>query len=199
VSTVLEVSCCTVLEVSCCTVLEVSCCTVLEIIYVGRNPKDVAVSFYHFDKMNKLHPEPGPWETYLERFLQGAVGYGQWTTHVRDWWDLRRQQDILYLFYEDMLENPMREIRKVVSFLGKDLTEEVLEKILQHTSFKAMKQNPMTNYTALSLSLMDHSISPFMRKGLCGDWKNHFSASQSKRFDEYYQQGMSDTDLSFRF
>lgn len=171
----------------------------VKIIYVARNPKDVAVSFYHFDKMNQLHPDPGTWEEYVERFIQGNVGFGSWGAHVRDWWNLRQQRNMLYVFYEDMLEDPSCEIRKVVKFLGKDFSEEVVERICQHTSFKAMKENPLTNYTSLSSTIMDQSISPFMRKGICGDWKNHFTVAQSERLDEYYQREMSGTDLTFCF
>ncbi|XP_040212095.1 sulfotransferase family cytosolic 1B member 1-like [Rana temporaria] len=171
----------------------------VKIIYVARNPKDVAVSFYHFDKMNQLHPDPGTWEEYVERFIQGNVGFGSWGAHVRDWWNLRQQKNMLYVFYEDMLEDPIGEIQKVVKFLGKDFSEEDVDRICQHTSFKAMKENPLTNYTSLSSTIMDQSISPFMRKGICGDWKNHFTVAQSERLDEYYQREMSGADLTFRF
>ncbi|XP_073504859.1 sulfotransferase 1B1-like [Phyllobates terribilis] len=170
-----------------------------KIIYVARNPKDVAVSFYHFDKMNQLHPEPGTWEEYVEKFIQGNVGYGQWGVHVKEFWALKQKGNILYIFYEDMLEDPKREIQKVMKLLGKELLDDVLEKICLHTSFKAMKENPTTNYTAIPSSIMDQSVSPFMRKGICGDWKNHFTVSQSEKFDAYYQKEMSGTDLSFRF
>lgn len=170
-----------------------------KIIYVARNPKDVVVSFYHFDKMNQLHPEPGPWEGYVGKFIQGNIAFGSWGSHVREFWALKQEKNILYLFYEDMLEDPKREIRKVMTFLGKDLPEDVLEKICLHTSFKAMKENPTTNYTAIPSSIMDQSVSPFMRKGICGDWKTHFTVSQSEILDEYYQKEMSGTDLSFRF
>ncbi|XP_040295480.1 sulfotransferase family cytosolic 1B member 1-like [Bufo bufo] len=170
-----------------------------KIIYVARNPKDVVVSFYHFDKMNQLHPEPGTWEEYLEKFIQGNMGFGPWGAHVKEFWALRQERNILYVFYEDMLEDPKREIQKVIKFLGKDLSDDVLEKICLQTSFKAMKENPTTNYTAIPSTIMDQTVSPFMRKGICGDWKNHFTVSQSERFDEYYQKEMSGTDLSFRF
>ncbi|CAI9531751.1 unnamed protein product [Staurois parvus] len=149
--------------------------------------------------MNQLHPDPGSWEEYLERFIQGNVGFGPWGAHVRDWWNLKEQKNILYVFYEDMLEDPSREIQRVVRFLGKDFSEEVVDRICQHTSFKAMKKNPLTNYTAISSTIMDHSISPFMRKGICGDWKNHFTVAQSERLDEYYRREISGTELTFRF
>ncbi|XP_044160622.1 sulfotransferase family cytosolic 1B member 1-like [Bufo gargarizans] len=170
-----------------------------KIIYVARNPKDVVVSFYHFDKMNQLHPEPGTWEEYLEKFIQGNMGFGPWGAHVKEFWALRQERNILYVFYEDMLEDPKREIQKVLKFLGKDLSDDVIETICLQTSFKAMKENPTTNYTAIPSTIMDQTVSPFMRKGICGDWKNHFTVSESERFDEYYQKEMSGTDLSFRF
>lgn len=43
----------------------------MKMIYMARNAKDVAVSFYHFDLMNKLHPDPGSWGDYLEKFMSG--------------------------------------------------------------------------------------------------------------------------------
>ncbi|NXQ96104.1 ST1B1 Sulfotransferase, partial [Sagittarius serpentarius] len=75
-----------------------------KMIYVGRNAKDVAVSFYHFDLMNKLHPHPGMWAQYLEKFMAGKVAYGSWYDHVKDYWERRKDHPILYLFYEDLKE-----------------------------------------------------------------------------------------------
>ncbi|XP_075035061.1 sulfotransferase 1 family member D1-like [Mixophyes fleayi] len=167
-----------------------------KVIYVARNAKDVAVSYYHFYRMAYGHPEPGTWDEFLNSFMEGKVAFGSWSSHVKGWWKMRQQRDILYLFYEDMQEDPRREIEKVMTFLGKDLSDEVLEKIHQNSSFQAMKNNPMSNYS--TFPYMDHSISPFMRKGICGDWKNQFTVSQNEIFDEYYRREMSDTDLSFR-
>lgn len=50
-----------------------------------------------------------------------------------------------------------------MEFLGKNLKEEVLDKIVDNTSFAVMKNNPMANY--INDTEMNHSLSPFMRKG----------------------------------
>uniref|UniRef100_A0A8B9DLM5 Sulfotransferase n=1 Tax=Anser cygnoides TaxID=8845 RepID=A0A8B9DLM5_ANSCY len=167
-------------------------------IYVGRNAKDVAVSYYHFDLMNNLHPHPGTWDQYLEEFMAGRVAYGSWFDHVRGYWERRREHPILYLFYEDMKEDPRREITKVAQFLGRELSEAALETVTHHTSFESMRDNLSTNYRAVPSDLLDQGVSPFMRKGITGDWKNHFTVAQSARFDQLYAQKMAGTDLHFR-
>lgn len=169
-----------------------------KMIYLARNAKDVAVSYYHFDLMNNMEPFPGTWGEYLERFLTGKVAYGSWFNHVKSWWKKKEEHPILFLHYEDLKENPKQEIKKIVRFLEKNLNDDILDKIVHHTSFERMKDNPLVNYTHLPSAVMDHSKSSFMRKGIAGDWKNYFTVAQNEKFDAIYKKEMSGIALQFR-
>ncbi|XP_075384532.1 sulfotransferase 1A1-like [Tenrec ecaudatus] len=170
----------------------------VKVIYMARNAKDVAVSYYHFSQMAKVVPDPGTWDDFLEKFMMGAVSYGSWYQHVQEWWKLSQTHPVLYLFYEDMKEDPKREIQKILKFLGRSLPEETLDHIVQNTSFKEMKKNPMANYSTMPTDIMDHNISAFMRKGITGDWKRTFTVAQNERFDAHYAEEMAGSDLNFR-
>lgn len=43
-----------------------------QVIYVARNPKDVAVSFYHFHHLAKFLPDPSSFDAFLTQFLEGT-------------------------------------------------------------------------------------------------------------------------------
>ena len=60
----------------------------LQVVYVARNAKDVAVSYYHFYRMAKVHPDPGTWDSFLEKFMAGEGG----PDSGRSWVKLRGSQ-----------------------------------------------------------------------------------------------------------
>ncbi|XP_038867095.1 cytosolic sulfotransferase 3-like [Salvelinus namaycush] len=167
------------------------------VVYVARNAKDNAVSYFHFDRMNQAEPEPGDWNNFLQRFMDGKMVFGPWYDHVTGWWERKETHSKLhYVFYEDMVEDTGRELDRLCSFLGLFPSAEEKEKVRGGVQFDTMKKNSMANYS--TVPIMDFKISPFMRKGKVGDWKNHFTVAQSEQFDEDYKKKMKNTTVQFR-
>uniref|UniRef100_A0A3Q1IT88 Sulfotransferase n=1 Tax=Anabas testudineus TaxID=64144 RepID=A0A3Q1IT88_ANATE len=168
-----------------------------KIIYVARNAKDNMVSYFHFDSMAMIEPDPGDWNNYFQRFMQGKVVTGSWYDHVNGWWKKKQTSpNVHYMFYEDLVEDTGREIDKLCSFLGLSPSEDERKRITGGVQFDKMKKNNMTNYS--THARMDFKTGSFMRKGRVGDWKNHFTVAQNEEFDEDYKKKMKDPTLQLR-
>uniref|UniRef100_A0A452GV17 Sulfotransferase n=1 Tax=Gopherus agassizii TaxID=38772 RepID=A0A452GV17_9SAUR len=88
-------------------------------------------------------------------------------------------------------------VRRICHFLGKELSEEQVAAVVENASFQSMKGNKMSNFSQLPDEYMDHQKGELLRKGICGDWKNHLSEAQSQRFDTVYQEQMQGLGLTF--
>ena len=149
-------------------------------IIVFRNPKDMLVSYYHFYKLGNFSPV-GNWDDFFELFKSKTLCHGDIFDVQLSWWNLRDNPNILILNYEDMLKSPEGAVRQVATHMGKDISDDLVAKIVERTSFKSMKNNPSLNYATMTKK---EGGGAFMRKGVAGDWKNHFSEEQAKYVDE---------------
>ncbi|XP_050402157.1 sulfotransferase 1C2 [Patella vulgata] len=167
-----------------------------KIIYIRRNPKDAAVSFYnHSKKLSKYYEYDGEFKDYLKLFVDGKVDYGSWFEYVKEWEQIISTSDlpILELTYEGMKEDPVGGIRKISEFLGTTPTEELIRDIHDKCSFSSMSQRK-GHFTG-----MVEGQSIMYRKGEVGDWKNWFTVALNEWFDQIYAQKMSDSKLQFKY
>ena len=109
--------------------------------------------------------------------------------------------NILFLKYEEMKRDLRRIVEQVASFMGHDLTPSVLDAITSQCTFDSMKNNPSTNFsfTGVQTYVRKPGAQPHIRKGIVGDWKNHFSDEQSARMDAEYHRRLAGTGLEFHF
>ncbi|XP_076866848.1 sulfotransferase 2B1-like [Brachyhypopomus gauderio] len=168
-----------------------------KIIYVTRNPKDVLVSSFHFHRMASFLDDPGTFEEFAEKFLAGQVFFGKWTDHVKSWRNPEIGDRILYITYEEMIQDLRGAIGRILCFLGRQLSADALDRVTEHCQFKNMKQNTMSNYSLVPKHLMDSSKSHFFRKGNVGDWKNHFSPELEMKFNAAIHEEMKETGINF--
>ncbi|XP_042301281.1 amine sulfotransferase-like [Sceloporus undulatus] len=168
-----------------------------KIIYVARNPKDALVSRYHFSKMSVKTEKIADFDVFMERFLAGEVVGNFWLDHVEGWTAQRDNLNILFILYEEMKKDLRSSVLKICNFLGKRLTEEELDDIVDKASFGKMSVDRRANYTTVSPEILDFTKGRFLRKGTVGDWKNMMTVAQSERFDSIFKERME--KLPFKF
>ncbi|KAL4220600.1 Sulfotransferase 1C2 [Mactra antiquata] len=169
-----------------------------KIMVLFRNPKDLCVSYYHFYRSSSSFGKfTGTWDNFFEMFMEGQVDHGSWFDYTQSWWDIKDQDNVKIFFYEDMKEDLAREVEKMCQFLNKPLSREIITKIANHCQFESMKKNPMTNH--LDVYSINSKVSPFLRKGTVGDWKDHFTVTQNERFDKLYNDILGTYLIPFKY
>lgn len=72
-----------------------------------------------------------------------------------------------------------------------------IEKLIDHLDIKNFKNNPMVN----SDDLVDCGImfekGNFVRRGICGEWKETFTPELDAEADEWIADNLMDCDLKF--
>ena len=164
-------------------------------IYVARNPKDLATSFYHHYRA--YHAPDIEWKKFLEYFFVGKVEFGDYFDHLLSWWAHRDDDNVLFITFEDLKRDPVTIITQIAMFMGySHLTQEVIKVIAEKTTFDKMQSNNTMNY---SWSNRASHAPPFLRKGAIGDWKTHFSAEDIQRLDKVCQERLKGIGLTFYY
>ena len=160
-------------------------------IYIVRNPKDVVVSYYKFERGQAwTGGYSGPWDHWFQMFIEGKLQRGDWFDHVLSWWEHRDAENILFLKYEDLSRTFAGQLKKIADFLGYPLTPELAQTIAEQTAFKNMKYDKFSN--------MNEAFDPesFFRKGVTGSWKEQFTVAQNELFNALYAERMKGSGLT---
>ena len=94
----------------------------LRTIVVTRNPKDACVSMFYHARNIKPFEYFGPWEDWVQRWGRGDVESGNfWAWHLGWWQEKRRDPErVLWVHFEDLKADAVRETTRVAKFLGLD-------------------------------------------------------------------------------
>ncbi|CAH3151103.1 unnamed protein product [Porites lobata] len=164
-------------------------------LYIARNPKDAAISFYHFvSSFGPASHFSGTWEFFAKLFIEGKGAFGFWPDHVLPWWEHRNEPHILLLKFEDLKKDLYSNVERISKFLGINLPEDVIARIAHQCTFSEMKKN------AANFKVDNNPSKPsFLRKGEVGGWKSHFSEELNRQFDERLFSKIKGTGLEFEF
>lgn len=149
------------------------------VLYVVRDPRDVALSQYHFHRKRKLIADDSPLEAFVARFIAGETSvYGSWGENVASWLSTRQNDPrFLLLRYEDMMEDTMSELARLANFLGIDASAERLQLAVERSSSDRMRRLEKEQGHLWSSTRETRSDIPFVRTAEAGGWKREMPES----------------------
>ena len=138
----------------------------------------------------------GTWDEWFEAFLDGSApvpmaapsgsggGDHDWFSHTLGWWAMANAHpaSVLWVRYEALLAQPLAEVRRVASFVTPSTAHDDarLAEIVRASSFGQMKARHEADEANVGARVEGEAA--HFRKGKSGDWRNHMSLAQRRRF-----------------
>jgi hypothetical protein len=170
------------------------------VIHIIRDGRDAAVSLLHH-RWKHAKDEGGIYELWPEELAkrqayrekseeliktgEGMFPKGMLRNMAAGWKDRigKSTQDGRKLLganytevrYEDLLERPHEEVRRLLEFLGAGATDEIVKQCVSSASFERLSRGRQRG---------EEDPSSFFRKGIAGDWQNVFTEEDKRVFKE---------------
>ncbi|XP_075452663.1 sulfotransferase 6B1-like isoform X1 [Ascaphus truei] len=152
-----------------------------------RNPKDTAVSLFHFYNNNPVLPPCSSWDTFFQDFMSGKVCFGSYFDQAVAWNKHIDDEGVMIITFEEMKKDLDAAIKKISEFFGISLTEEQIQLIAKMGTFKSMKEKSTKSDV--------ECLQVIFRKGEVGDWKNYFTEAQNQEMDARFEECLAGTKL----
>lgn len=122
--------------------------------------------------LNQISEEEG-----LLYLMKTEINYFHWLQ--LSW----AKEEILLLRYEELIIDEFTEFQRIMDYCEIDIDEENLRKIVERNSFRARSGRPKGN----------EDVTSHYRKGVAGDWPNHFSERMTEEFKAQYGKTLIQT------
>ncbi|MEG3162872.1 sulfotransferase domain-containing protein [Sphingomonas sp. LB2R24] len=150
-------------------------------IYITRDGKDVAVSYYHHYRRYMNYK--GDISSFINLFISGRVAYGSWFKHVSAWSNNELNLNLILVRYEDLVMDLRSSILKIADFLGKEITSHDISRISYICSFSQMKENERKfALEYANIKTLYNNEDSFIREGKIGGGAQFFSEDAQVRY-----------------
>jgi hypothetical protein len=151
------------------------------VIYILRDPRDVAVSLYYYLLKMRALRDGYSMDDFVARFIKADVvpyldRMGCWEDHVLSWLRLRMgKPGFLLIRYEDLVDNPAKELAKLALLLGVDPTPEIIERAVSACSAGNMRSLETKQSKDWLLTKKSRQDIRFVREAKSGGWRDELS------------------------
>lgn len=159
------------------------------VIYIVRDPRDVAVSFYHYNLKVRRITDQVTLDEFIDRFVSAKIWpsvdlYGTWEDHVLSWTKMLGGSDRFCLLrYEDMLREPVAELKKMGPLLNINPSPERLARAVELSSADRMRalEKAQTGWVSTKGTRKDK---PFVRAAKSDNWQSALSETSVRKIEQ---------------
>lgn len=168
------------------------------VIYIVRDPRDVAVSFYFYNLKTRVIPDGYPMDEFVTRFVAANVvpyadRVGCWQDHVLSWVRLRADKPGFRLVrYEDLLADPAKELTNLAPLLGIEPTPSRVERAVRLSSASHMQSLEKTQSQQWVATKDTRQDIPFVREAKSGGWRKKLSTTAIRTIEEAWGATMKE-------
>jgi Sulfotransferase domain len=146
-----------------------------KVIYIVRDPRDVVLSYYDFQRKYMQIDDAYPLEQYVEDFVQGrliSIGWGTWAENVSSWIYTRgKSTNFLLLRYEDMMKDTTRELTRIAQFFGIEAAPTRLQEVIDRSSADRMRELEKLEADRWIATKNRRKDIPFVRVAKADGWR----------------------------
>jgi hypothetical protein len=157
------------------------------VIYLVRDPRDTALSNYHFQRKYRQIPDNYPIQCYVEDFVLGRLvsrDWGTWGQNVASWiYTCREKKSFLLVRYEDLIADSVGELSRVARFLGMDHSAADLSAAVQRSSAQRMRRLERKEADVWVATRKRRQDIPFIGSATAGNWQQQLPPLAVKQIE----------------
>jgi hypothetical protein len=151
-----------------------------KVVTITRDPRELPYSMY--SHLRGLKDEVGAnvgddFDAYFERWFEFGYVYKL----AASFWPHRNDPDVLWLRYEDMQRDLRGSARRLVEFLGWDVPDDDIERVLPLVGFERMRDRERNGLMGRGETSMWKDGARFFREGAVGKNRARLSSEQEAR------------------
>ncbi|KAG2298130.1 hypothetical protein Bca4012_009338 [Brassica carinata] len=138
----------------------------------------------------------------FDAYCRGVCLYGPNWEQVLSYWkgSLEDKDHVLFMKYEEIIEEPLLQVKRLAEFLNCPFTEEEketgsVEEIVNLCSLRSLSSLEINKNGKIRVGI---DTNFFFRKGEVGDWKNHLTPQMAKTIDEIVESRLRGSGLAFQ-
>ena len=105
---------------------------------------------------------------FVQYFVDEDLMIGSYWDHVAEVWGRQAHGNLHLVFYEDLKHDLLWEMKRLSRFLGTDISDAQIAKLLQHVSFTELERREVAPFGFQFESLLNMEVS---KKDIVALWK----------------------------